>query len=182
LTRALDKLLHFQRVYGPFGIRTVEATGETDDVTPLLRGEFDIALLTYEKFAALALTHPHIMEQVGTIVIDEVQMIADKSRGANLEFIMTLLRMRAKGMEILSQEQGQNQVQEPIAEQYAEMVRTQDNSYWSQMLKHLTGKPADYPISYWRMRLGGVQISSATTRTFGWTLLGSRILQRKVRE
>jgi helicase len=91
-----DKLLHFQRVYGPFGIRTVEATGETDDVTPLLRGQFDIALLTYEKFAALALTHPHIMEQVGTIVIDEVQMIADKSRGANLEFIMTLLRMRAR--------------------------------------------------------------------------------------
>jgi helicase len=36
-----DKLLHFQRVYGPFGIRTVEATGETDDVTPLLRGQFD---------------------------------------------------------------------------------------------------------------------------------------------
>jgi helicase len=91
-----DKLLQFQRVYGPFGIRTVEATGETDDVTPLLRGQFDIALLTYEKFTALALTHPHLIEQVGTIVIDEVQMIADKSRGGNLEFIMTLLRMRRR--------------------------------------------------------------------------------------
>ena len=85
-------------------------------------------------------------------------------------------------MEILSPEQEQNQVLEPIAEQYAEMVRSQDNFYWSQMLKHLTGKPADYPISYWRMRFGGVQISSATTRTFGWTFLGSRILPRKVRE
>jgi helicase len=62
----------------------------------LLRGQFDIALLTYEKSTALALTNPHILEQVGTIVIDEVQMIADKSRGANLEFIMTLLRMRAR--------------------------------------------------------------------------------------
>jgi helicase len=91
-----DKLLQFQRVYGPFGIRTVEATGETDDITPLLRGQFDIALLTYEKFTALALTHPHVIEQVGTIVIDEVQMIADESRGANLEFIMTLLRMRRR--------------------------------------------------------------------------------------
>jgi hypothetical protein len=39
------------------------------------------------------------------------------------------------GMEILSQEQ--NQVQEPIAEQYTEMERSQDNYYWSQMLKHL---------------------------------------------
>jgi replicative superfamily II helicase len=91
-----DKLLQFQRVYGPFGIRTVEATGETDDISPLMRGQFDIALLTYEKFTALALTHPHVIEQVGTIVVDEVQMIADKSRGANLEFILTLLRMRAR--------------------------------------------------------------------------------------
>jgi helicase len=89
-----DKLRQFERVYGPFGIRTIEATGETDDVSPLLRGQYDIALLTYEKFAAIALTNPHVLEQVGTIVIDEVQMIADESRGANLEFIMTLLRMR----------------------------------------------------------------------------------------
>ena len=91
-----DKLRHFQRVYGPFGIRTIEATGETDDVTPLLRARYDIALLTYEKFTALALTHPYVLEQVGTIVVDEVQMIADEGRGANLEFIMTLLRMRRR--------------------------------------------------------------------------------------
>jgi hypothetical protein len=50
-----DKMRQFQRVYGPFGIRTIEATGETDDVTPLLRGRYDIALLTYEKFSAIAL-------------------------------------------------------------------------------------------------------------------------------
>lgn len=91
-----DKLRQFQRVYGPFGIRTIEATGETDDISPLLRGRYDIALLTYEKFSAIALTNPHVLEQVGTIVIDEVQMIADESRGANLEFILTLLRMRRR--------------------------------------------------------------------------------------
>jgi helicase len=91
-----DKLRQFQRVYGPFGIRTIEATGETADLTPLLRGRYDIALLTYEKFTAIALTHPYVLEQVGTIVIDEVQMIADPSRGANLEFILTLLRMRRR--------------------------------------------------------------------------------------
>jgi helicase len=91
-----DKLIQFRRVYGPYGIRTIEATGETDDVTPLLRGQFDIALLTCEKFTALALTNPHVIELSGTIVIDEVQMLADRSRGANLEFIMTLLRMRRR--------------------------------------------------------------------------------------
>jgi helicase len=91
-----DKRRHFSSVYGPFGIRTVEATGETDDIIPLLRGRYDIGLLTYEKFAAIALTFPHVLAQVGVIVVDEAQMIADRSRGANLEFILTLIRMRRR--------------------------------------------------------------------------------------
>jgi glutathionylspermidine synthase len=49
-------------------------------------------------------------------------------------------------MEILSQEQEQNQVQESIAEQYAEMVRSQDNFYWSQMLKHLRANRRTIPL------------------------------------
>jgi helicase len=91
-----DKRRQFEAVYGPFGVRTVEATGETDDISPLLRGRYDIGLLTYEKFAAIALTHPHVLEQAGVIVVDEAQMIADLSRGANLEFILTLMVMRCR--------------------------------------------------------------------------------------
>lgn len=89
-----DKQRQFDRLYGAFGIRTVEATGETEDITPLLRGRYDLALLTYEKFLALAIAHPHVLNQVGTVVVDEVQMIADDDRGANLEFLLTLLLMR----------------------------------------------------------------------------------------
>jgi helicase len=37
-----------------------------------------------------------VLAQVGVIVIDEAQMIADHSRGANLEFILTLIRMRGR--------------------------------------------------------------------------------------
>lgn len=91
-----DKRRHFEQMYGPFGVRTVEATGETDDITPLLRGRYDIGLLTYEKFAAIALTFPHVLSQAGVIVIDEAQMIADAGRGANLEFVLTLIRMRRR--------------------------------------------------------------------------------------
>ena len=91
-----DKKRHFEAVYGAFGVRTVEATGETDDITPLLRGHYDIALLTYEKFAAIALSFPHALSQAGVIVLDEAQMIADAGRGANLEFILTLIRMRRR--------------------------------------------------------------------------------------
>ncbi|MCG8387137.1 MAG: DEAD/DEAH box helicase, partial [Cytophagales bacterium] len=89
-----DKSRYFNNVYAPSGIVTIEATGESDDISPLLKGHYDIGLLTYEKFLAVILGNPHVLEQVGTIVIDEVQMIADQSRGTNLEFLLTLLRMR----------------------------------------------------------------------------------------
>jgi replicative superfamily II helicase len=90
-----DKLRHFNNVYGAFGIRTIKATGDstTDDMAPLMRGQYDICLMTYEKFAALALGNPFLLDQVGTVVVDEVQMVTDKSRGANLEFVLTLLRI-----------------------------------------------------------------------------------------
>jgi replicative superfamily II helicase len=93
-----DKLRHFEETYGAFGLRTIKATGEStsDDILPLMRGQYDICLMTYEKFSAMVLGSPYILDQVNTIIVDEVQMIADKSRGVNLEFILTLIRMRRK--------------------------------------------------------------------------------------
>ncbi len=93
-----DKLRHFNSVYGVFGIRTIKATGDstTDDMVPLMRGQYDVCLMTYEKFAMLVLGSPHILDQVATVVVDEVQMIANASRGVNLEFLLTLLRMRRR--------------------------------------------------------------------------------------
>jgi len=78
-------------------LRVIRATGEVaDDIPDLMRGRYDLCLMTYEKFASLVIGCPHILEQVGTVVVDEVQMIADESRGANLEFVLTLLRMRRR--------------------------------------------------------------------------------------
>ena len=90
-----DKHQYFSRVYGSFGLLTIRATGEiSDDIPALMRGQYDLCLMTYEKFASLVLGSPHILDQVGTVVVDEVQMIADETRGVNLEFILTLLRIR----------------------------------------------------------------------------------------
>lgn len=90
-----DKYTAFNNTYGRFGLKTIRATGDhSDDVPALMRGQYDICLMTYEKFAALSLSSPHIVEQVGVIVVDEVQMVADETRGVNLEFVLTLLKMR----------------------------------------------------------------------------------------
>jgi helicase len=102
-TRALvnDKFDHFVALYSPLGVRVVRATGEiADDVPALLRGQFDIALLTYEKFAGLLLGAPHLLRMLALVVVDELQTITDSSRGANLEFLLTLIRSRrAQGIE-----------------------------------------------------------------------------------
>lgn len=90
-----DKYEQFTRLYQAAGIRVIRATGEHSDQVPeLLRGQFDIGLLTYEKFTALALGAPHVLDLAATIVVDEAQMLADRSRGSNLEFMLTLLNQR----------------------------------------------------------------------------------------
>jgi len=92
-----DKYAEFSRKYETFGIRTIRATGDiNDDIPALIRGQYDICLMTYEKCAAFALAQPHILHDVGTVVVDEVQMIVDASRGANLEFLLTLIRSRRR--------------------------------------------------------------------------------------
>jgi helicase len=91
-----DKLRHFERSYSDFGLRVVAATGETDDVSPIVRGQYDIGLFTYEKFASMVLLNPHILEQVAVVVVDEAQMLADPGRGANLEFLLTFILMRRR--------------------------------------------------------------------------------------
>jgi superfamily II DNA/RNA helicase len=93
-----DKYDHFVQTYGDFGIRTIRATGEiADDVPDLMRGQYDICLMTNEKFAALALQVPHLLDQVALVVVDEAQLIADPGRGVTLEFLLTMLKVRTKG-------------------------------------------------------------------------------------
>jgi replicative superfamily II helicase len=90
-----DKYREFVQRYGVYGLTVIRATGEiVNDNPALMRGQYDLCLMTYEKFTALAVSNPHILSQVVVVVIDELQMIADQGRGANLEFLMTLLRVR----------------------------------------------------------------------------------------
>jgi replicative superfamily II helicase len=90
-----DKYEQFTRVYGPLGIKTIRATGDySDQVSEFQRGQYDFALLTYEKLTHLALANPHILDSISVVVIDEAQTLTDRSRGSNLEFLMTLLNNR----------------------------------------------------------------------------------------
>jgi hypothetical protein len=81
-TRALvnEQYARFDKIYAPLGLQVIRATGETADHVPaLLQGQFDLAVLTYEKFAGLALGNPHVLKLLSVVVVDEVQMLVGVS-------------------------------------------------------------------------------------------------------
>ena len=67
----------------------------------LIVGKFDIAILTYEKLAALLVAGKAILDVSGCIIVDEVQMVADPNRGTTLELILTKLRRLENRPQIL---------------------------------------------------------------------------------
>jgi replicative superfamily II helicase len=89
---AEEKYRHFSKCYGGLGLRTVIATRDHPESDGLLEsGRFDIAVMVYEKFNSLLLVNFDLMSQVATIVVDELQMLEDETRGAQLELTLTKL-------------------------------------------------------------------------------------------
>jgi len=87
-----DKYEAFTALYEDEAV-VVRATGEhSDQVGSIISGQYDLALLTYEKFMNLALAFPHIMRGISVVVVDEAQVIGDPGRGPSLEFLLALLR------------------------------------------------------------------------------------------
>ncbi|MGQ4514584.1 DEAD/DEAH box helicase [Streptomyces sp. DW26H14] len=95
-TRALvsEQYEGFRQRYEPLGFRVIRATGELSDQMPqLVKGEFDLAVLTYEKFIGLLPRSPGLLN-VGVLVIDEIQSFGLPERGPLLETLLTWLRVR----------------------------------------------------------------------------------------
>jgi helicase len=82
------------------GIRVIRCTGDyVDQTKPFIKGKYDIALLTYEMFLYLSVSNPGVLNQIGLVVIDEAQFIADPKRGIVVELLLTfLLTAREKGI------------------------------------------------------------------------------------
>ena len=96
-TRALvnEQYAHFRRLYEPAGLQVVRAAGSMNNhVGQMLEGRFELAVLTYEKFISLALRDPGLLRFVGTIVLDEMQILGEPDRGPLVELFLTMLRRR----------------------------------------------------------------------------------------
>lgn len=91
---AEEKFEELQRRYAKAGLRVVVSSRdrrEFDDA--IAAGNFNIAVVVFEKLAALLIGCPQLLEKVGLVVVDELQLITDENRGPALELLLTKLKM-----------------------------------------------------------------------------------------
>lgn len=96
-----EKYDQFRTLYGEhLDYRVIRCTGDYgDDINTFSRGKYEIAILTYEMFLALALNSATALNSVGLIVVDEVHFIADPNRGMTVELLLTyLITTRERGI------------------------------------------------------------------------------------
>ncbi len=87
---AEEKYHHFKEAYGELGVKTIISTHDRKEYDQELeRKEFHIAVVVFEKLNALLVKNPNLLEGVGLIVTDELQMMGDETRGAGLELLLT---------------------------------------------------------------------------------------------
>ena len=65
--------------------------GNTDSPEPYLE-KYDIIFTTSEKFDSLIRHHTPWLNKVSTLIVDEIHLLNDPSRGPTLEVVLTLLR------------------------------------------------------------------------------------------
>ena len=91
---AEEKFSDFEEKYSDLGIKVVISTKDRQEHDRKIeKSDFDLAIMINEKFNQLLLKNMDILSQVNLIIVDELQMIADPSRGPILE--LALLKIRA---------------------------------------------------------------------------------------
>ena len=91
---AEEKFSDFEEKYSSLGIKVIISTKDRQEHDRKIeKSDFDLAIMIYEKFNQLLLRNMDILSQVNLIIVDELQMIADPSRGPVLE--LALLKIRA---------------------------------------------------------------------------------------
>jgi replicative superfamily II helicase len=91
---AEEKFADFVKKYGRFGLRVVVSTHDRPEFDDsILAGYFDIAIVIFEKMNALLTQSVAVLNSCGLVVVDELQLLKDKSRGPGLEILLTKIKM-----------------------------------------------------------------------------------------
>ena len=92
---ASEKYKEYQQLLEGTEYKVVMSTGDVDSETRFL-AKYNLLILTAEKLDSLLRHKVSWLAEVKTVVIDEVHLLNDHSRGPTLEIILTLLKMLIK--------------------------------------------------------------------------------------
>ena len=93
---AEEKYAAFRSRYGNLGVSVVISDADhTRFDSAIRRGDFGIAVIVFEKMAQLLTQSPGILVNCSLLVVDEIQMIGDQTRGPLLELLLTHVRQLA---------------------------------------------------------------------------------------
>jgi len=95
---ALEKFKHFKKEYPEFNVKM--SSGEVDDNDSFLN-EADIIVTTSEKMDSLTRHRAPFINKLGVMVIDEIHLLNDQSRGPTLEVVITLIRKALPNIQII---------------------------------------------------------------------------------
>jgi len=99
---AEEKYSDFTEKYSGLGIKVAISTRDRqEDDTEIEKGNFDLAIMIYEKFNQLLIKNLDILSLINLLVVDELQMIADPSRGPVLELALTKIKSSRYSPQIL---------------------------------------------------------------------------------
>ena len=96
---ASEKYNHFKKRYGSL-IKTALSMGDADSAGGYL-SDYDLIVCTQEKLDSLLRHHSPWIGSVRVIVIDEIHLLNDPSRGPTLEILITILRNTLKNVQII---------------------------------------------------------------------------------
>ncbi len=95
-TKALaeEKFRYFSDLLSPLGFRLVIATSERQEADEkVATGKYDLLIAVYEKMKSYLVRHSQLPAQLGLIIIDELQMLGDASRGDVLDIILSKIKV-----------------------------------------------------------------------------------------
>ena len=97
---ASEKFKDFKRKYGHL-IKVALSIGDIDSADSYLM-DYDLILTTSEKLDSLLRHHAPWIMNIKVIIVDEVHLLDDQSRGPTLEILLTMLRQILKNVQIIA--------------------------------------------------------------------------------
>jgi helicase len=102
-TLAEEKYRNFKRLYSNCGFDiTISSRDRKEEDKKISRGQFQVAIMVYEKFNYFLLKYPSFLSGVSLVVIDELQLINNPERGPLLEEMLVNLQNQEQKIKIIS--------------------------------------------------------------------------------